>query len=260
MRRRPAASYYPVFLDLSDKLCVIVGGGAVAERKARGLLAAGARMRLISPEVTRGIERLSRQGRIEVVRREYREGDIEGAFLAFAATDIDEVNRKVREESSRLAIPLNVIDSPDTCDFIVPAVVRKGPVLVAVSTSGLLPSLARRIKGEIGDVLSDDYAGYARRVGAFRRFLIESVEDAGARREIMERVGKADVSEVARMGLREMKKRFLEPKASVPRPAKLSLSGSSLSSSVIQPFPVLFRFSRSNPHSCNAHKVDRKML
>jgi precorrin-2 dehydrogenase / sirohydrochlorin ferrochelatase len=211
VKRRPPPAYYPLFLDLSDKLCIIVGGGAVAERKVRGLLAAGARVRLISPEVTRGIERLGRQGRIEIVTREYRAGDLEGAFLAFAATNKDEVNRRVREESRGLAIPLNVVDSPDTCDFIVPAVVRKGPVLVAISTSGLLPSLARRIKGEIGEVLSDDYAGYARRVGAFRRFLIEKVEDAGTRREIMERVGKADVSEVARMSLKEMKKRFLGP-------------------------------------------------
>ncbi len=209
MRRRPLPAYYPLFLDLNDKLCIIVGGGPVAERKVRGLLAAGARVRLISPEVTRGIERMGRQGRVEIVRGEYREGDLEGAFLAFAATDKGAVNCKVREESKRLAIPLNVVDSPDICDFIVPAVVRKGPVLVAVSTSGLLPSLAKRLKGQIREVLSDDYAAYARRVGAFRRFLVRSVQDPGTRREIMERVGKADIAEVAGMSLRDMKKRFL---------------------------------------------------
>jgi siroheme synthase-like protein len=204
------APYYPLFLDLTDKLCIVVGGGAVAERKARGLLNAGARVRLISPEVTRGVRRLARQGRIEVVPREYQEGDLDGAALAIAATNAEKVNLRVKEESKRLSIPLNVADSPDLGDFIVPSVVRKGPVVVAVSTSGLLPVLARRLKEEIDLKLSADYLPYARRVGAFRRILIETVHDPGKKREILERVGRADVSEVSRMTLREMKKRFME--------------------------------------------------
>jgi precorrin-2 dehydrogenase / sirohydrochlorin ferrochelatase len=204
------APYYPLFLDLTDKLCIVVGGGAVAERKARGLLNAGARVRLISPEVTRGVRRLARQGRIEVVPREYQEGDLDGAALAIAATNASEVNMRVKGESKRLSIPLNVADRPDLGDFIVPAVVRKGPVVVAVSTSGLLPVLARRLKEEIGLKLSADYLPYARRVGAFRRILIETVHDPGKKREILRRVCRADVSEVSRMTLKEMKKRFIE--------------------------------------------------
>ena len=204
------APYYPLFLDLTDKLCIVVGGGAVAERKARGLLNAGARVRLISPEVTRGVRRLARQGRIEVVPREYQEGDLDGAALAIAATNASEVNMRVKGESKRLSIPLNVADRPDLGDFIVPAVVRKGPVVVAVSTSSLLPVLARRLKEEIGLKLSADYLPYARRVGAFRRILIETVHDPGKKREILRRVCRADVSEVSRMTLREMKKRFIE--------------------------------------------------
>jgi len=204
------APYYPLFLDLTDKLCIVVGGGAVAERKARGLLNAGARVRLISPEVTRGVRRLARQGRIEVVSREYQEGDLDGAALAIAATSASEVNMRVKEESKRLSIPLNVADRPDLGNFIVPAVVRKGPVVVAVSTSGLLPVLARRLKEEIDLKLSADYLPYARRVGAFRRILIETVHDPGKKREILRRVSRADISEVSRMTLREMKKRFIE--------------------------------------------------
>jgi len=204
------APYYPLFLDLTDKLCIVVGGGAVAERKARGLLNAGARVRLISPEVTRGVRRLARQGKIEVVPREYQEGDLDGAALAIAATNAREVNMRVKGESKRLSIPLNVADRPDLGDFIVPAVVRKGPVVVAVSTSGLLPVLARRLKEEIDLKLSADYLPYARRVGAFRRILIETVHDPGKKREILRRVCRADVSEVSRMTLKEMKKRFIE--------------------------------------------------
>ena len=204
------APYYPLFLDLADKLCIVIGGGAVAERKARGLLNAGARVRLISPEVTRGVRRLARQGKIEVVPREYQEGDLDGAALAIAATNTKEVSMRVKEESKRLSIPLNVADRPDLGNFIVPAVVRKGPVVVAVSTSGLLPVLARRLKEEIDLKLSADYLPYARRVGAFRRILIETVHDPGKKREILRRVSRADISEVSRMTLREMKKRFIE--------------------------------------------------
>ncbi|HUJ68152.1 MAG TPA: bifunctional precorrin-2 dehydrogenase/sirohydrochlorin ferrochelatase, partial [Syntrophorhabdales bacterium] len=129
------APYYPLFLDLAHKLCIVVGGGAVAERKVRGLLSAGARVRLISPEVAAGIRKLARQGRIEIVLRAYQTGDLDGAALAIAATNREEINMRVREESKRLSILLNVVDSPDLGDFIVPSVVRKGPVLVAVSTS-----------------------------------------------------------------------------------------------------------------------------
>ena len=203
------APYYPLFLDLVDKLCVVVGGGAIAERKARGLLKSGARVKLVSPEVTPAVRKLAGQGRIEVVPRAYQAGDLEGAALAVAATNREEVNRRVREESKRLSIPLNVVDSPDLGDFIVPSVVRKGPVVVAVSTSGLLPALARRLKEEIGAALSEDFALYASRVGAFRRLVMRTVDDPAKKREILRRVSEADVSEVSRMTLEEIKKRFL---------------------------------------------------
>ena len=202
--------YYPLFLDLSGRLCVVVGGGMVAERKVKGLLQAGARPRVISPEVTKGIRKLRDRGVIEVLIREYREGDLEGAYLAFAATDRSDINERVRAESTLRAIPLNVVDNPDQCDFIVPSVVRNGPVSIAISTSGLLPMLAKKLKAELAGALCADYGAYAKRVGAFRKFLIEHVEDARKRREILRRVGEADVSEVSRMSLRQMKKRFME--------------------------------------------------
>lgn len=204
-------SYYPLFFRLAGKLCVVVGGGRVAERKARALLAAGARVRLISPKNTTGISGLHLQGRIELAARQYREGDLEGASLVFAATDDGEVNRQVREESLRLSIPLNAADSPDMCDFIVPSLIRKGPVLIAISTSGLLPLLSKKLRVEITKSLTSDYTAYARRVGLFRKYLLEHVENSRLRREIMKRVSKAGVRDVSRMTLGEMKKRFLTP-------------------------------------------------
>jgi precorrin-2 dehydrogenase/sirohydrochlorin ferrochelatase len=206
------ASYYPLFLSLTDKLCVVVGGGKVAERKVQGLLKADARPKVISPDVTKGIRQLCQRGKVEVLEREYREGDLEGAALAFAATGLEEINERVRTESIRRAIPLNVVDSPNQCDFIVPSVVRNGPVSIAISTSGLLPMLAKKLKKELEGALGADYGTYARRVGAFRKFLIEHVPDVRKRREILKRITDADVSEVSRLSLKEMKKRFLEGK------------------------------------------------
>ena len=204
-------SYYPLFFRLAGTLCIVVGGGRVAERKARALLAAGARVRLISPKSTVGLSGLHRQGSIELVARQYREGDLEGAALVFAATDDGEVNRQVREESRRLSVPLNAADSPDMCDFIVPSLIRKGPILVAISTSGLLPLLSKKLRVEITKSLTPDYTAYARRVGAFRKYLLQNVENSRLRREIMKRVGRADFHDVSRMSLGEMKKRFLAP-------------------------------------------------
>jgi siroheme synthase-like protein len=204
-------SYYPLFFRLAGTLCVVVGGGRVAERKARALIAAGARVRLISPTSTSGLSGLHRQGKIELLAREYREGDLEGAALVFAATDKGEVNRRVREESRRLAIPMNAADSPDMCDFVVPSLIRKGPLLIAISTSGLLPMLSKKLRLEITKNVTPDYAAYVRRVGLFRKYLLQNVEDSRLRRDIMKRVGKAEIRDVSRMTLGEMKKRFLGP-------------------------------------------------
>jgi len=202
-------AYYPIFLDLSNALCLVVGGGAVAQRKVRGLLKAGATVRLVSPEVTKTISGLAERGRIQVVRREYRSGDLSGATLVFAATDNGEVNRLIRDEAGNLGVPVNMADDPGLCSFVVPSVVRKGPILVALSTSGLLPSLTKRLKREIAEHVVKDYPVYARKVGRFRRFVIGEVEDRATRRRILDAVSSADVSEVARMSMREMKERFL---------------------------------------------------
>ncbi len=206
-----------MFLRLTGTLCIVVGGGRVAERKVRALLAAGAKVRLISPKTTSGLSALHLQGKIELVARQYREGDLEGAALVFAATDRGQVNTQVREESRRLAIPLNAADSPAMCDFIVPSLIRKGPLLIAISTSGLLPLLSKKLRAEITRHVTPDYTAYARRVGVFRKYLLQHVGDSRLRREIMKLVSRADLRDVGRMTLGEMKRRFLAP---VPKPMK----------------------------------------
>lgn len=143
--------YYPVFLDLKGRRCVVVGGGPVAEGKVQGLREAGARVVVISPTATDPLARWAREGEVEWLARPYRRGDLEGAFLAIAATDDPETNRAVAEEAFARGVLVNVVDTPDLCLFIAPAVVRRGPVTVAVSTGGLSPALARRIRRSMED-------------------------------------------------------------------------------------------------------------
>jgi precorrin-2 dehydrogenase / sirohydrochlorin ferrochelatase len=137
---------YPIFLKLDSVPCVVVGGGVVAERKVRSLLDAQARVTVVSPEVTSGIGTLAEAKRIFWLKRSYARGDLEGSRLAIAATDSREVNRLVFEEATERGIPVNSVDDPENSSFFVPAVARTGSLMLAVSTSGIAPYAARRLK------------------------------------------------------------------------------------------------------------------
>ena len=156
---------YPIFLDLSGRRCVVVGGGEVANRKARKLLQARAGVVVISPEIKPELESVA----VEVRRRPYRDGDLEGAYLAFAATDSRGANAAVAREAKERGIPVNVADGPFEGDFALPAVLRRGRLQVAVSTGGASPTLARRIKNELEERFGPEWAGIVERLNAERR-------------------------------------------------------------------------------------------
>ena len=155
------APYYPVFLAVKDRSCVIIGGGTIAEGKIASLLECGAKIRMIAPEVTPGIQKLADNGTISLENRQYLEGDLDGAFIAIAATDNNSVNRRIAQEAEARNILLNVVDVTHLCTFIAPAVVRKGEVTVAISTAGLSPALARRLREELEVDPALDYAELA---------------------------------------------------------------------------------------------------
>ena len=138
--------YYPAYLDLSGRRCVVIGAGAVAERKVLQLLEADADVMLVSPSATPELERLADERRLRWIRRSYAPGDLAGAALAIAATDDETVNRTVHAEAEREKTLLNVVDVPALCGFIAPSVVERGPVTVAISTAGTSPALARKLR------------------------------------------------------------------------------------------------------------------
>lgn len=159
---------HPICLDLSGRPVVVIGGGEVAERKIEALVEAGARVRVVSPAVTPRVDRWAAAGRIALERRGYARGDLEGARLAYAATSDREVNQAVRAEAVERDVWLNAIDQPDLCDFITPAVVRRGSLSIAVSTNGRCPALSRRIREDLERQFGPEYADAVERLGEFR--------------------------------------------------------------------------------------------
>ena len=152
------SAYYPVFIDVKGRRCVVIGGGKIGEEKVLKLLECGAQVVVISPEVDGGVSDLADGERVTWHRREYRPGDLEGAFIAIAATDDNRVNRRIAEEAGERNVLLNVVDVTHLCTFIAPAVARRGDVTIAVSTGGASPALARKFREELSRTWLLEYA------------------------------------------------------------------------------------------------------
>jgi len=158
--------YYPAFLNLQGKRVVVVGGGRVAGRKILALLKAGAGVTVISPEITKRIEGEKLKGRIKHISRQYRRGDSRKAFLVIAATSSQEINRRVSEEAPCL---VNVVDTPSLCNFIVPSVVQRGHLIIAVSTSGISPALSKSIRKELEKLYGAAFGKYLQLLEKIRK-------------------------------------------------------------------------------------------
>jgi precorrin-2 dehydrogenase/sirohydrochlorin ferrochelatase len=153
--------YYPIFLEMAGRKVVVVGGGNVAEGKVNGLLEAGADVTIVAPGLSPELCRLAKAGRIQYVDHSYQDGDITGFELCFVATDDGAINSEVAREGHRLGVWVNAADDPANCDFILPSIVRQGDVVVAASTGGGSPALARRLREELTAFLAEDYAPLA---------------------------------------------------------------------------------------------------
>jgi siroheme synthase-like protein len=154
--------FYIACLKLTGRRCLVVGGGEIGLEKVEGLLACDGRVTLMAPEAVPELEALAAEGSIEWERREYGgPDDLEGVFIAIAATDDTDANIRVYEDAERRAMLVNIVDVPPLCNFILPAIVRTGPLAIAISTAGASPALAKRIKREIADSFGEPYARLA---------------------------------------------------------------------------------------------------
>src|SRR5437660_9599505 len=192
-------AFYPVFLDLRGRRAVVIGGDAVAEQKVRGLVAAGAHVTLVSPDVTPALTDLGRRGAIELRRRGYHDGDLAGAWLAIAAVNRT-VNAAVWAEAERLGVPLNAVDDLEHSSFIAPAIHREGDITVAVSTGGKSPALAVRLRQRIARLVGRAEARLCALLGELRPELAGRVPDACARTALWYEIVDSDVIDYVRRG------------------------------------------------------------
>ena len=155
--RKKRSVYYPAFLDLEEKKCIVIGGGRVALRKIKLLRDCGAKVTVISPRFHAGVTRLAKAGAVRVVKRSFKSGDVRDAVLVISATDDEKTNEKVAGEAKRRGILVNVVDDPEHSDFIVPSFLRRRGLTIAVSTSGMSPALARKIRTKLERDFGQEY-------------------------------------------------------------------------------------------------------
>lgn len=179
---------YPIFLEVRGRLCLVVGGGAVAERKVRGLLGQGAAVRVVSPTLTPALAAEAAAGHLVHRNRLFAPADLEGAFLAFAATDDPAVNAAVAAAAEAARIPVNVADDPSRSTFLIPSSLRRGDLTVAVSTGGASPALAKRLREELEATVGEEYAALARLLGEARQEILRGVPDGKRRQDLLARL------------------------------------------------------------------------
>jgi precorrin-2 dehydrogenase/sirohydrochlorin ferrochelatase len=185
--------FLPMFLNLKARRCVVVGAGAIAESKIESLLEAEAQVTVIAPEALPRVEEWAEGGDIVWLEREYREGDLEGAFLAVAGTATPEVNRAVFAEAQERGVLVNAVDDPPFCDFYFPSVVRRGELQIAISTAGESPALAQRLRKEINAALPPDTGEWLMELGRLRRE-VTAVEPIGEpRKSLLHELAQRDV-------------------------------------------------------------------
>lgn len=197
---------YPVNLRLAGKKCVVVGGGEVASRKVASLLECGAKVTLISPAVVPGLAELIDQNKIECLCRPYQPGDLAGAFLVIGATDDEQVNRQVASEAQEQGILVNAVDDPPYCSFYVPAVIRRGPLCISISTTGTSPWLARKLREELAEQYGPEYGVLLEIMGEARAEVLRRVADPGLRRRIFKELGELELLAVIRDGGEDLAK------------------------------------------------------
>ncbi|MHB9038548.1 MAG: precorrin-2 dehydrogenase/sirohydrochlorin ferrochelatase family protein [Armatimonadota bacterium] len=192
--------YYPIVMDLTDRKCLIVGGGQVALRKAQTLREAGAIVTVISPEVN---EELDTMDGISVLKRAYAQGDACGYALVFAATDDRPLNSAVSHEAAQNGIPVNVVDDPELCTFIVPATVRRGDLMLAVTSSGKSPMLSKKIRKELQKTFGPEYEAFVDLLGELRDEVKDRYDSAPDREAAFARLVNSGILELLKDGRKE---------------------------------------------------------
>lgn len=203
--------YYPIMLKIEGKSCTVVGGGAVAERKVQTLLEYGAIVTVISPSLTEGLELLLEKKEISYRKKLYEVGDLTGSYLVYGVTDDEDINEKCKKEAEAQGILINVGDSLELSDFILPAVIKRGSLTITVSTEGKSPALSRKIRRELGSLYGGIYGEVLDTLGEIREKAIEEVASIEDRKKLFHQLVYEVLDEAALKGEgEELKKKMWE--------------------------------------------------
>ena len=191
-------SLFPMFLKLEDRECLVVGAGTIGEPKIRSLLVAGAKVRVIAPDARPAVAEWARLGVLQWEARSFEPKDLDGVFLAVAATSLPEVNEAVFREARKRKILCNAVDDPARCDFYYGALVRRGDLQVAISTGGQSPALAQRLRKDLEASISPEYAGWLVRLGKIRGRMMANHLPVERRRRLLHRLASQRAFEARR--------------------------------------------------------------
>ncbi len=202
--------FLPIFLNIRERACLVVGGGSVAERKVSLLLDAGARVTIVSPELCPGLRELHEQGTIDYRKGQYSEDDLSGKALIIAATDDRSVNESISAWANQHNVPVNVVDNPDLCSFIMPSIIDRSPVQIAVSTGGSSPVLARTLRSKLESMIPSAYGRLGELMEEFRDRAKQVFSSVDERRYFWERILSGPIVEMVMAGQDERARVYLK--------------------------------------------------
>jgi precorrin-2 dehydrogenase/sirohydrochlorin ferrochelatase len=192
--------YYPVHLDIKNRNCLVVGGGAVGTRKVDTLLTCGARVTVVSPTSTQQLQKLASKGSVILRERAYRSADLKEIFLVIGATDDEKLNRQISKDAEQNGILCNIVDRPEACNFILPSVVRRGDLVITISTSGQSPALAKRLRRKLEAQFGEEYADFLLLLGAIRKKLLSRAHEPEAHKALFNQLIDSDLIDLLRAG------------------------------------------------------------
>ncbi len=201
--------YYPVNLDIQNRKCLVVGGGSVGTRKVMTLLNCGAVVIVVSPDVTEQLSELANNGKIELIKRDYRSSDLDGMFLVIGATDNEELNSRIHSDSEKLNKLCNIADRPNVCNFILPSVVSRGDLVIAISTSGKSPAFAKKLRKDLEKEFGMEYAEFLKLMGAIRKKLLAEAHAPEVHKPLFEQLINSGLIDMIREQRKEDTDRLL---------------------------------------------------
>jgi precorrin-2 dehydrogenase/sirohydrochlorin ferrochelatase len=180
--------FYPVNLDIKDRHCLVVGGGSVASRKVKTLLECGANVTVVSLKFTDALTDLEQNKGIILVKRPYKTSDLDEKFLVIGATNDEKLNRRINADAEKRNMLCNIADVPDICNFILPSIIRRGDLCIAISTSGKSPAFAKKLRKDLEKKFGDEYALFLTLLGEIRKILLHTEHAPEAHKPLFEKL------------------------------------------------------------------------